>query len=136
MNDDPNQKASLDVTSMDHDAAEKASRECPRCGGQGLTDIFKAGYEGSAVKQGRDQSGKAFTIVMRTSAYCVCSMGRWLAENHKKRCKDVYARIPDLYDVLAGKTNWLAEDPRKLPPVKTFAELKRLMDSEQIVKRA
>ena len=95
-----------------------------------MAPIYKRGYTGSAVLYGRDQHGVPFRAVMRSTAYCECALGDWIRRNHQtdKNCRDVYQRTPELYDVAAGRTDWVVDDPRRLPEVTTWDQLRHLLD--------
>jgi hypothetical protein len=92
--------------------AEAASKSCDRCGGCGLTTVYRS----------REIEGKR--IPPTVGAYCVCAFGRWIRGNHAARSPELLRRIPDLANVLAGRSFWLAEMPRPElesdPPLSAF----------------
>ena len=77
-----------------HETAKAASEGCPHCGG--ATGLAPVVYRGS------DDSQR----VRSTCAYCVCRLGRWVRRTHERHSPDVYRRIPDLAEVLAGRSAW------------------------------
>ena len=79
------------------EGAEAASRNCERCDGNGLAVVWASWP---------DPSGKT---PERTTAYCVCALGRLVEQRHRKHSPDLRRRMPDLTDVLAGRSFWRAE---------------------------
>lgn len=85
----------------DRDAAKLASRDCPRCDGEGITGVF---HPDPCYAARRPE---------RVPAYCVCPLGRWIKGNHRinKECAETYQRMVDLSDVLSGRSTWQADPP-------------------------
>ena len=75
------------------EAAEFASKGCPHC-------------SGSTFARVRLRETPERPCVSETGAYCVCRFGRWLRTNHARSCPDVFRRIPDYAEVLAGRSAW------------------------------
>lgn len=73
----------------DRDAAEAASRGCPYCGGEGWAPL---------VPRSRGRSATT------TKAYCLCPAGQWMRD---RAPADLIRRMPDLAEVLEGKTTWM-----------------------------
>lgn len=65
------------------EAAILASRDCPDCGGHGLTTRFRH-------KSASDGKGPSIKL------YCLCPSGRWLENNHARHAPDVRRRMYDL----------------------------------------
>lgn len=85
---------------------------CGRCGGSGVVTVFHPRYTGSVVIA-VDVAGPGGEVRKaqqpgRVAAHCVCPMGRWV---RSKLDVETSRRMPDLGDVLEGKSRWLAEDP-------------------------
>lgn len=120
----------MDVaTDRTKDEAESRSRGCPYCAGSGQATLFAADFDGrrvverEAVVRGEVKWVRTATIAV---AHCACPMGRWM---RSKSGRDILPRIPDLNDVLAGRTRWLAHDPTGDMPGHAFranpAEMRR-----------
>lgn len=115
----------------DRDTAFEASKGCPHCHGHGLATIFHPDYVGDALLVRPEMEGRERYAVARRSAHCVCAMGRWMRS--KTRDLDVLSKIPDLTDILAGRSRWLAADPTRdeageyRPPRRAVAELAESM---------
>jgi hypothetical protein len=94
------------------DAIER-SRGCPYCGGGGLARVYDPRYRGRAVasvvvRVEPDGTAVRRNFAMAVMAHCLCPNGR----DMRRRLTTEQARgIPDLEDVLAGRTRWLAADP-------------------------
>lgn len=82
------------------EAAEAASRGCPHCESNGF-----AAVQLRATPERRQ--------VTRTVAYCVCRYGRWLRTNHARSSPDVFKRVPDFAEVLAGRSAWEQISPEE-----------------------
>ncbi|MDR3639045.1 MAG: hypothetical protein P4L84_34895 [Isosphaeraceae bacterium] len=82
------------------EGAEQASKGCDRCGGMGLTTVWRR-----------------LPVPERTpatvAAHCVCALGRWM-RRYWERDPAMLRRIPDLDDVLNGRSVWLAEEPSQI----------------------
>lgn len=101
-----------DATDQSKDEAWAKSRGCPYCAGSGQAVVFDRRYDGRRVMEREvTHRGEVVTrpMPMVVAAHCVCPMGEWMRS--KIRDIDVLARIPNLIDVLAGRSRWLAEDP-------------------------
>ena len=80
------------------ETAELASKDCPHCGG--ATGLAPVVYRGSDETQ----------RVRSTCAYCVCRLGRWVRRTHERHSPDVFRRIPDLAEVIAGRSAWMSPE--------------------------
>ena len=76
------------------EAAERASKDCSDCHGQGLTVRFR---HRSA------EPGRPTHIV----CYCLCGMGRWVERRHREDAPEVRKRIWDLADYLWLQLRWI-----------------------------
>lgn len=96
----------------DRETARAASRKCPRCSGEGWTTAFHPRYDGRQVLtvEITDPDGELRRVSTpgRVSAHCDCAMGRWM---RSQTDGELARRIPDVVDVLAGRSRWLLEDP-------------------------
>jgi hypothetical protein len=105
-------KAAVASAAGGYNAAAAASHDCPRCDGSGQVDVFYKDYDGRRIVRRlcRLPNGKEQVIPfnMLATAQCVCAMGRFL---RGKTPPELLPRIPDLVEVLEGKTPWLPEDP-------------------------
>lgn len=85
---------------------------CEHCGGTGMVTVYHRYYEGSQMVtwEHTDRGGEVHAIrsAGTISAHCVCPKGVWMRENTDP---ELLPRIPDLADVLAGRTNYQATDP-------------------------
>ena len=81
------------------EAAEAVSKDCTYCGGAGLTTVWHPAPD------------PANGVPPTTVAYCVCPVGRWIENAHRRSFPDARKRFADLADVHAGKSRWLAEAP-------------------------
>jgi hypothetical protein len=99
------------------DEARERSRGCPHCGGAGLATVFHPRYDGftSTEVELVDHGGEVVRrdVPARVSAHCICPMGEWM---RGKTDLETIRRIPNLLDVLAGRSRWLARDPTGLTP--------------------
>lgn len=81
-----------------HESARAASEGCPHCGAAtGLAPV---------VLRNPDESAR----VRSTCAYCVCRLGRWVRRTHERHSPDVFRRVPDLAEVLAGRSAWMSPE--------------------------
>lgn len=85
---------------------------CEICGKSGLVTVYHRFYEGSQVViwEHTDKFGQVHSIKSAgtVSAHCSCGLGQWMRSQTKEELR---ARIPDLLDVLAGRTNYQLDDP-------------------------
>lgn len=92
--------------------AQALSRDCPHCSGNGQLMVFWPGYRGLRVED-RECLTRGGEVITRpwpmiVAAHCICLMGRWM---RAKTEPELLPRIPDLADILAGRSRWLARDP-------------------------
>lgn len=81
------------------EGARAASKGCDRgCGGTGMTTVWNRGPPDPEKR-----------IAATSAAYCCCALGRWIERNHSAKHPEIRKRIPDLTDVIAGRSMWLAE---------------------------
>jgi hypothetical protein len=90
------------------EAAEAASRECEHCGGGGWMTVVYSRSEAT-----RSATNPTSKIPPSVSAFCGCAHGRFLK---RSQAADLVRRIPDLADVLEGRSGWT------LPPEPTPEE--------------
>ena len=87
-------------------------KPCEYCGGTGLVPVYHRFYEGSqtVLWEHTDRHGEVHTIRSPgvVAAHCLCSKGDWIRNQTKE---ELLPRIPLLLDVLAGRTNYLRDDP-------------------------
>lgn len=83
----------------DRESAAIASKACRYCDGIGLAVVW-------ASKPDPEKK-----IGETASAYCICALGRWAEANHREKSPDVRKRIPDLRDVLNGRSFWRLNPP-------------------------
>lgn len=95
----------------DRDSAMLASKACVYCEGMGLAVVW-------ASKPDPDKR-----IAETASAYCICQAGRWIEANHREKSPDVHKRIPDLTNVLNGRSFWRLNPPW-MSPVDTAAAVR------------
>jgi hypothetical protein len=88
--------------------AEAASRKCEHCGGSGWMTVVYARPEAT-----RSATNPTSPIPPSVSAFCICPHGRFLK---RSQAADLVRRIPDLQDVLDGRSVWT------LPPEPTPEE--------------
>jgi hypothetical protein len=100
------------ATDQTRDDAQAQSRHCEFCSGSGQATIYDRDFDGRRVVEReviiRGEIKPAYPYAMLITAHCICAMGRWL---RSKAEPDVMRRIPDMCDVLAGRTRWTAQDP-------------------------
>jgi hypothetical protein len=77
------------------------SRDCEHCGGEGLATVFHP----------RPSWALANRRPVQVAATCVCPLGRWIKRRHAQDSPVLCGRIPDLADVLDGRSLWRAEIP-------------------------
>lgn len=80
--------------------AEAASQTCEHCGGLGLTTVYHP--------TGSDPLHRS---PASAASHCSCRMGRWIRARIAASCPDLLPRIPDLAEILAGRTGWLIDCP-------------------------
>jgi hypothetical protein len=93
------QGASLD----DRESAALASRACTYCDGIGMAVVWAS------------RPDPARKIAETSSAYCICALGRWAERTHREKSPDLRKRIPDLADVLNGRSFWRLNPPGMAP---------------------
>jgi hypothetical protein len=81
------------------EAAKEQSRGCGSCGSEGLASVF------------HPFPSHEHKISASVAAYCVCAHGRWIKRAHSEKNPELLRKIPDLGDVLEGRTGWLASPP-------------------------
>ena len=85
---------------------------CDFCNSSGLVTVYHRFYEGSQLvtweHTGRDGEVKMIRSAGTVSAHCSCGLGQWM---RGKTAAELLPRIPDLADVLAGRTNYQLDDP-------------------------
>lgn len=100
------------ATDQTKDEAWEQSRSCRFCHGSGQASVFHPHYDGSAVMMfecvDRDGEIRPKPVAVRVVAHCMCPMGRWMRSKTERL---LLSRIPDLLDVLAGRSRWVADDP-------------------------
>ncbi len=84
------------------------SRDCAFCSGQGMATVYAPGYTGSAIAQLPD--GRRY--VARTTAHCMCPLGRFVRAAAKE---DVRRRTPEVGDIAQGRSHWSLDDPTEEP---------------------
>lgn len=104
------------MSDQSRDEAQARSRNCEHCSGSGQAIVFDPDYTGRRVVDRQvirhgEITTKRYAMVV--SAHCICPMGRWLRSRTERETMD---RIPDLADILAGRSRWLANDPTGLKP--------------------
>ena len=103
------------------DEARAKSRGCPYCSGEGTCQVFDPGFDGRRVVL-RDVAMrgelKRAMYAMVIGAHCICPMGEWV---RSKSERDILDRIPDLADVLAGRSRYQAQDPTGEGPSPWYA---------------
>ncbi len=105
------------------EGAKQRSQNCERCAGEGLAPIYSPWYRGNAVETKTDPRYGQKQILMRTVAFCLCPAGRKIAILNQQSAKDVFLRVPDLHDVIAGRYRvWVADDPTYDPDQPTDIE--------------
>ena len=118
--DRPDPAPGKDISSMTLEACQADSRQCGFCGGAGFATIFNPHYDGRVVEWDESDMIKGpQRILMRSTAYCICTLGRKIMVMHQTGARDVYARTPDLHDVLSERCpQWTTDDPteRDLTP--------------------
>lgn len=102
----------MDPASLTRDEAQSQSRHCPRCQGGGLAHVYLRQYRGHRTAE-LDVLDRG-EIVRRVipaivAAHCLCPLGRWMRSRIDDR--ELLSRWPDLADVLAGRSYWLADNP-------------------------
>ena len=93
------------------DEAWAQSRNCPHCSGEGLAEVFDPSFDGrrSVVRECIVRGEvKRVLYPQVIAAHCLCPMGRWIRVKAEPQILD---RIPDLADVLAGRSRYQAADP-------------------------
>lgn len=90
------------------EAAQRTSKDCDDCGGQGLTIRWRKLSLGTVGADGKPRS-PSITL------YCRCPMGRWLERSHREHAPDIRRRIYDLeeHPWLWG---WEYRQPRGMLP--------------------
>jgi hypothetical protein len=98
-----------DVT---RDNARTLSRDCEYCGGHGMARVYYPEYRGDPTEEvacwGRGGEVVRKAIPVAVMAHCVCPLGRWM---RGRLDGDTLAGIPDLMEILTGRSRWLARDP-------------------------
>jgi hypothetical protein len=102
----------------EREAAQAASRGCGHCGGQGHAVVFRPVPRPSCSRCGAtlppdhlacpECEPRARPVPRTVAAHCVCPYGRWVRSRTEA---EMLRRFPDLAEVLAGRSVWLAEDP-------------------------
>ena len=65
----------------------------------------------ASVTQDAEMHGE---ILTRTcSAHCTCALGRWMRSRIALQDAAMLRRIPDLLDVMGGRTRWSFDDPTR-----------------------
>jgi len=82
--------------------------DCQYCSGIGFVTVYRSDYQGSRVIFG--SGGLRGMSPGSVNAHCICKLGRQL---RARTSSDVLGRIPDLGEVLAGRTRWILGDPRR-----------------------
>jgi hypothetical protein len=109
----------------DPQALKAESRGCEHCGGAGSATVFRPTPRPSCPRCGGPLppdhlacpkcEPRARRVPRTVAAHCVCPYGRWVRSRLAASDPDVCRRCPDLDDVLAGRSLWLAEDPEVGP---------------------
>ena len=123
------------ASEMSRDEAQAQSRGCPTCDGSGQARVYDPKYDGRrAIEREVMMYGEIRKVMypMYCLAHCTCPMGRWMRSRFAKD-PDMLARIPDLMDVLSGRSRWVAKDPTDIEaqPVRPT----RKPDVGEVVKR-
>lgn len=84
--------------------SEQDSKDCPHCGGKGLTTVFAPSYKGDAIAT--LASGERY--VARLAATCQCPLGIFIRKNWPE---DVRRWTPSVIDILENRSRWLLVDP-------------------------
>lgn len=127
--------AGLDPDSLD--AAQLASARCEHCGngtkGAGMVTVY------------HPEPDAARKIPATVAAHCVCPAGRWLRKTLGGKDAAILRRIPDLADVLEGRSYYVAfplvpfdESGRfagRHTPAAMLAALKSLAHSHRAARR-
>jgi hypothetical protein len=119
----------VDVSGKSRDDCEANSRGCEYCGASGFATIWHWEFHGAGVETANGRNR-----LLRTVAYCVCYMGRWLMQAHRQECKAVYARIHDHYDVAAGRVpGWVVDNPQPQPTIPDPTDMSIIPDWRKLV---
>jgi hypothetical protein len=114
--------------------ARHVSRDCPYCHGEGLATIYHADYDGwKPFVEVPGPNGTTFRRLTRTTAYCHCCAGQWIAETHRRESTEIFNRMNIMDEIInkykRGLTLWFPEDPTaayaddsEIPDWKSFRE--------------
>ena len=83
--------------------AAARSQQCPHCGGSGLVTIRDRDDRGQRVE------GRTMGYPRVIMTHCLCPFGAWM---RARTSSDVRDWLPDLAEILAGRTRWMSHDPR------------------------
>lgn len=94
-------------TEMDRQMQDAMARSacCPYCEGRGMTRVVRPEWKGGSIGlvpiPGRP--GQVERAAVAVNAHCICPFGRWM---RWRLDSDMQDRIPDLSDVLEGRSIW------------------------------
>jgi hypothetical protein len=120
---------------LSRDEAASQSRGCADCGGSGQVRVYDPQYDGrrsverQVMMYGEYRRMRFPTYVL---GHCVCPMGRWMRSRFA-RDPEMLARIPDLMDVLSGRSWWVARNP--ISDNEALAVPRRRLDLAAVVAR-
>lgn len=114
-----------DVVTMSLDACRADSNACPFCH-DGWATNYNPRYSGKVIEfDASDLRRAPKRVLMRSVCFCSCTMGRKVQALNQATAKDVYMRVPDIYDVASGRLpNWQLDDPSERPA--TLEEIEAL----------
>jgi hypothetical protein len=84
------------------EGAKLASRDCPHCSGEGLVIVWQPGPDPMRADP---------RAVPTCAAHCTCPHGRWIRRRLGEQDRDLLRRVPDLAEVLEGRTAWRPRNP-------------------------
>ena len=114
--DNKPQAKSPDTTAMD--IARADSQDCKYCQGSGLVTVYAPNYDGSPFAI----TASGIKYASRVVAHCFCPLGRFIRAATKE---DVRRRIPEVSNVLDGRSRWLLVDPTGDNPISTSSRRER-----------
>lgn len=84
----------------ERERAERESKNCPRCYGDGMVIVFHPDWDGKKIEPGG--------FPLEVGAHCHCPIGQW---KRGRLSSEVRERIPDGRRIVAGRSIWSFEPP-------------------------
>lgn len=92
----------------EREEAQRQSKDCKYCGGNGLTTAYHPLYRGVSIVDVTDQYGEVIRRVVKAACHCVCQHGRWI---RSKVDDESRKRTIDGDMIRVRRSDWSFDDP-------------------------